>query len=130
MTITTITELTATITETLGLDGHYTDEQITAAVREHCVEAYEDHDDAALDALGRAVWADLTGGSEWPYGDAPEADITDERIEQWMIAAGEAGDSEAVAICRRALAGNSGARAAVVGWIAEAAAMDDGEGEA
>ena len=55
------------------------------------------------------------------------ATITDTQIERFEQEAGEAGDLEAVAICRRAIAGDDSARAEVAGWIAEGEAMDDGD---
>lgn len=67
--MTTITDLIATVTEDLGLPEHYTDEQIADAVRRHREEPYEAHSEGseALEALERAVWADLTNGAEYPW---------------------------------------------------------------
>ncbi|HEY5658343.1 MAG TPA: hypothetical protein VIY27_11205 [Myxococcota bacterium] len=66
MTVATIADLTASLADELGLDDI---EAAEAAVRANRVGRYEDHRDGSpeREALSRAVWADVTGGAEWPF---------------------------------------------------------------
>lgn len=78
--------------------------------------------EAALLAMVRDGGAEsVDDPSDWLV----TATVSDEQIERLKTEAGEAGDTDQVAVCRRALAGNLDARAECARVVADAAAMAD-----
>jgi len=77
-TITTITDLVQYVADHLEAMGVETEDRdaLTDTVQEHRVKRYEDHDEADLDELLRAVWADVTDDADWPLGEAAEGDAS------------------------------------------------------
>ncbi len=66
---TTITSLAADLADSMGLDPS----DVVAAIRthRHLFSRYEDISTEELEALSRAVWADVTHGAEWVWSTCP-----------------------------------------------------------
>jgi len=65
-TYTTINDLAAAMAEQLGLDTDATRDAIRGRRAEFA--RFEDVTGEAFDALARGVWADVTDGAAWPFG--------------------------------------------------------------
>lgn len=63
------TDLAREIIDVLGLDNYATRNAVKDSIENNrdLFGRYEEIDEASLDALQRAVWADVTDGSAWPF---------------------------------------------------------------
>jgi len=62
--MTSMTDLTAYLADTL-FAGDVDRIELEDSIREHRTESYEDS--MADEALAQTVWADITGGAEYPF---------------------------------------------------------------